>query len=472
MSIKSVFKIKSMALAVTAATVISGQAFALAPNTVPDITLYASGASAQDKAFGSLLEELCVAGTLDTYLDGGVGKAQRAFSCNLDSTKVTGLSINNPKVLIYKRSAGGSGMGVAPVADATPMEFMNVNSTNCTLTTTANTYNCGYHVTTNMQMHASDAGLSDVEPALFVGVNKPATADEVSSAQLAKLDVKSVRAGVFGIPVTTALRNALQKAQGLVVGDETQANMPSLSKLQVASLMAKNGIKKWDTLYMGGSTLTAFAGVTPPSDLKVHICRRVNGSGTQAQFNANFLGNPCTAGALAPADTSSGISGPVIVLNSGSGDVDTCLDTKNTANIWAVGVLSTESNVALTKGYRFIKIDGVAPTLENVWNNTYFDWAEESMQWRTPAAGGPATTSDEYKILNTLATQAGKPSIIAAANADFNHSWGQAGYLSLYTNGNATDTTWNVANPVATASHGTPVSNCRVPLIGKPASLK
>jgi len=471
-NIHSIFKVKSMAMAVAAATVISGQAFALAPNTVPDITLYASGASAQDKAFGSLLEELCVAGTLDTYLDGGVGKAQRAFSCNLDSTKVTGLSIANPKVLIYKRSAGGSGMGVAPVADATPMEFMNVNSTNCTLTATANTYNCAYNATTNMQMHVSDAGLSDVEPALFVGVNKPATADEVSSAQLGKLDVKSVRAGVFGIPVTTALRNALQKAQGLVVGDETQANMPSLSKLQVASLMAKNGIKKWDSLSMGGSTLTAFAGVTPPSDLKVHICRRVNGSGTQAQFNANFLGNPCSAGALTPIEAGNNSTGPVVVLNSGSGDVDTCLDTKNTSNIWAVGVLSTESNTTLAKGYRFIKIDGVAPTLENVWNNTYFDWAEESMQWRTPAAGGPATTSDEYKILNTLATQAGKPSIVAAANADFNHSWGQAGYLSLNTNGNATDTVWNVANPVATASHGTPVSNCRVPLINKPSSLK
>lgn len=470
MKIKSLFKIKPMALAVTAATVISGQAFALAPNTVPDITLYASGASAQDKAFGALLEELCVAGTYDTYLDGGVGKAQRAFSCNLDSTKVTGLSIANPKVLIYKRSAGGSGMGVAPVADATPMEFMNVNSTNCTLTATPNTYNCAYNATSNMHMHTSDAGLSDVEPALFVGVNS--IGSDVTSSQLAKLDVRSVRAGVFGIPVTTALRNALQKAQGLVVGDETQANMPSLSKIQVASLMAKNGVKKWDTLYMGGSKLTAVAGVTPPSDLKVHICRRVNGSGTQAQFNANFLGNPCSASALAPADTSSALSGPVVVLNSGSGDVDACLDGKNTSNIWAVGVLSTESNVSLAKGYRFIKIDGVAPTLENVWNNTYFDWAEESMQWRTPSAGGPVATSDQYKILNTLASQAGKPSIIASANVDFNHTWGQAGYLSLYTNGYASDTVWNVANPVTTASHGTPVSNCRLPLIGKPASLK
>jgi hypothetical protein len=471
MKIKSLFNIKPMALAVTAATVFTGQAFALAPNTVPDITLYVSGASAQDKAFGALLGELCVAGTLDTYLDGGVGKAQRAFSCNLDSSLVTGLSIANPKVLIYKRSAGGSGMGVAPVADATPMEFMNVNSTNCALTATPNTYNCAYNATTNMQMHVSDAGLSDVEPALFVGINKPADANEVTSVQLAKLDVKSVRAGVFGIPVTTALRNALQQAQGLTVGSETQASMPSLSKIQVASLMAKNGIKNWNSVYINGTALTAAAGVTPPSNSLVNICRRVNGSGTQAQFNANFLSNPCTANALAPAEASSPL-GPVVVLNSGSGDVDACLDTKNTENKWALGVLSTESNVSLAKGYRFIKIDGVAPTLENVWNNTYFDWAEESMQWRTPAAGGPALISDEYKILNTLATQAAKPSIIASGNTGFNHTWGQAGYLSLYTNGYTPNTVWNVANPVATASHGTPVNNCKVPLIGKPASLK
>ncbi len=468
-------------MAVAAATLASGQAFALAPDIVPDIELWVSGASAQDKAFGSLLGELCVAGSLDTYLDNSAtpGSAQRAFSCNLDSTNVAGLSIANPKVLIHKRSAGGSGMGVQPVADGAAIEFMNVNASNCTLTATPKVYSCAYNATTNMVTHVPDAGLSDVEPAMFVGVNVPAGFLPVTPAQLAKLDVKSVRAGVFGIPVTTALRNALQQAQGKTVGSETEADMPSLSKIQVASLMAVNGVKKWDALYMNGAKLNLVPGVVAPSDLKVHICRRVNGSGTQAQFNAKFLDNPCTTGALTPANTTNNLTGPVVVLNSGSGDVTTCLDTKNTANVWALGVQSTENNANLAKGYRFIKIDGVAPTLENVWNNTYFDWVEESMQWRTVAAGGPDPVDvvtgggkDKLAILNTMASQAGKPSIIAAGNAGYVHPWGQAGYLSTYTNGYAPSTVWNAANPVLTASHGTPVSNCRVPLIGKPASLK
>lgn len=461
-------KMKSIVMAVAAASVISGQAFALAPNTVPDIELWVSGASAQDNAFGALLAEQCVAGTLDTFLDGGTGKAQRAFSCNLDSTKVPGLSIANPKVLIHKRSAGGSGMGVQPVADGTAIEFMNVSAANCVVAT-PNVYNCGYNVTSNRVLHAPDAGLSDVEPAMFVGVNVPTGFTSVTPAQLAKLDVKSVRAGVFGIPVTVALRNALQTAQGLVSGSDSEANMPSLSKIQVASLMAVGGIKKWDTLYINGTKLTQVVGVTPPSDTKVHICRRVEGSGTQAQFNANFLGNPCTDGGLIPTTTTNNLTGPVVVLNSGSGDVETCLDSKNAANIWAIGLQSTEKNADLAKAYRFIKIDGVAPTLENAYNNTYFDWAEESMQWRTVAAGGPV--GDKLTILNTMASQAGKPSIIAAANVDFVHPWGAAGYLSVFTNGYAPSTVWNAANPVTTASHGTPVSNCRVPLIGRPSAI-
>ena len=463
-------KMKSIVMAVAAAT-LSGQALALSPTTIPDMEVWLSGSSAQDGAIGTLFSgDLCVAGTYDLYLDNSAtpGSAQRAVSCTLDSTKVVGLSTANPKVLIHKRSAGGSAMGVQPVADGTAIEFMNVNGANCTATVTPNVYSCAYNVTTNMVKHVPDAGFSDVDPGMFVGVNTPSGYADVTAVEMAALTIKTTRAGVFGVPVTVALRNALQQAQGLVVGDETVANMPSLSRDQIASLMAIGGITKWSSLMVGGTALTAYPGVTAPASSLVNICRRVQGSGTQAATNAVFLNNPCASGALQPASASNTLTGPIVTQNSGSGDVETCLDTANTANKWAIGVQGTAYNKPdalgnMAKGYRFIKVDGVAPTAENVYNNTYPDWVEETMQWRT---GVPA--ADVQTILSKMSTDAGKPSIISSFNV--NQTWGLTGYLSLNTNGYAPSTVWTASNPVATATHG--VSNCRLPLINKSSNIK
>jgi hypothetical protein len=494
-------KLKSIVLAVAAASgVIAGQAHAFAPGAVTDINLYVSGATAQDEAFLKMFKDNFCKSDFDAFASSGDAKAQRAFSCKLDSAKIPGMSVVDPTITVYKRSSGGSGMGVQPVADGASIEFMNVApwdgvSKGCQVMAAGTqpsgfpigTYNCSYNATTDRQMHVSDAGLSDVEPALFVGVNVPAGFTDVTAAQVAKMDVVSVRAGVFGIPVTKALRDALQQAQGLVVGDETEANMPSLSKVEVASLMADGGIKKWSDFYVNGVPLTTIS-ATYGSSNKVTICRRVNGSGTQAQFNANFLAYPCVNGAAQPENLSNLATGPLVVMNSGSGDVETCLKNANdnssvqktdangkylvngdgtpamqTVSKWALGVQSTEKNSTNSKNYRFIKIDGVTPTSENVWNSTYMDWVEESMQWRKVAEGGPV--GDMLKVLQTMASEAGKPANTNLTSV--NQSWGRTGYLTVPSLTYPTDSVWNAANPVNTATRGTPVNNCRVPLAVK-----
>lgn len=455
----------------------AGGASAHGPNVTPDIQLWVSGASAEDGMIGTLFQELCASGTLDTYYSQETtpGSSHRAFFCTLDNAKVPGLALANPKVLLHKRSAGGSGFGVAPVADGTPITHMSIANNNCSLVS-GNTYHCTITNPGDTVNQTSDAGISDVEPGLFVSPNVPSGFSPITGAQLDKLNITSQVGLVFGVPVSLNLRNALQQVQGKVVGSESEADMPSLSREQIASLM-NGGIRKWDAFKVNGVSLTSAPGVTGPADTKVHICRRVDGSGTQAQFNANFLRVPCTTGAALPLTSSNPVLGPIVTMNSGAGDVDNCLQNANGANNWAVGVQSTERNTfnfttnTYPKNYRFIKINGVAPTIKNVANNQYFDWAENSIQWRKASVGGP--TGDKLVILTKIATDAGKPSIVANVNNQFKFSWGDAGYLSLNTNGWTGNTPFNPANPVATATHvlsGT-VNNCRVPQVNKNSEL-
>lgn len=462
------FNKRTLSVAV-AGIVAAGAAHAHGPTVAPDIELWMSGASAQDGMLGSLFDDLCVAGTLDTYLSNGTGAAHRAFFCTLDNAKVPGLAMANPKVLLHKRSAGGSGFGVQPVADGTAIAHMPVSSSNCT-SMGSNRWNC-----TGTINAVSDAGISDVEPALFVPPNVPSGFSAITPAQINKLNITSQVGLVFGTPVTLNLRNALQQAQGLVVGSETEANMPSLSREQVAALFT-GGVRRWDALKVNGVSLTALPGVVGPADLKVHVCRRVDGSGTQAQFNADYLRVPCTDGAAQPLSSSNPVLGPIVTLNSGSGDVNNCLHNDNASNFWSIGVQSTENNTfnfatnTYPQNYRFIKIDGAAPTIKNVANNQYFNWAENSIQWRKAANGGP--TGDKLTILSKIASDAGKPNIVADVNTAFKFSWGDAGYLALNTNGWTGSTPFNPANPVASASHvlGS-LSNCRVPQVNKPSEL-
>ncbi len=506
-------KINQIATAVSA-VLLSGSAFALSPTTTPDIEIFMSGASAQDKAIGALFKNICVtdaAGNttdLDVFKDNAKpskpGKAHTAYFCTLDNAKVPGLSITAPKVLFHKRSKGGSAQGVNPVIDEVAIDAMNINNGNCLAPAgTDNFWRCditpdadGNPTTGNLIQVVSDAGVSDVNPEMFVGVNTPAGNSEVNATVVGnKMVVKAAAALVFGVPVTTTLRDALQEAQfpgnatcttydatitdPLLQPRESQACMPSLSKRQVASLISGK-IKNWSAFKINGVSLTDPSVVSSlPASTKVTYCRRVNGSGTQAQMNAKFLNYPCTAGALSPAAAPGNpFTGPVVRENSGSGDMSACLnDFNNGANnsgqnaglttAWALGVQSTEKNAKLGDDFRFIKIDGIAPTLENAANGKYDDWVEQTFQWRIPAFNGP--TGDMLTILETIASQASEPSTIATVlNTKFKHTWGQAGYMAVSTNFAPTaDGVLNVTAPVIPYTHAPKgkLDNCVVPVV-------
>ena len=521
-------KIKQIATAISA-VLLSGSVFALPPTTVPNITIYMSGASAQDKAIGMLFKNLCtnvdpikgpqldangnrIPYDLSVYKDASAkpGKAFTSFFCTIDSADVvggfhdaSGNVLASRKVLFNKRSRGGSGMGVNPVIDGVAIDAMNINNNNCTKTAPDTFYQCnvtpldGSGVPTgNLIKVVSDAGVSDVNPEMFVGANVPAGNSPVNAGIVSqKMVVKSAAAAVFGIPVTVTLRNALQLAE-ITAGQlaatcvdatglhsETEACMPNLNAHQVASL-ATSRIKNWSAFKVnvnGVSTaLTSVPGITLPASTKVTFCRRVNGSGTQAQMNANFLHYPCTTNALAPAAAPGNpFTGPVVVENEGSGDLSLCLDdfnngTNNTGQnvglvkAWAFGLQSTEKNGNLADDYRFVKIDGVAPTIQNAASGKYLDWAEQTFQWRKQAYNGP--TGDQLTVINTIASTASNPATIGTLDTHLVQTWGQGGYLAVSTNFAPiwkADGSLDITQPVIPYTHAASgkLDNCTIPLL-------
>lgn len=124
-----------------------------------------------------------------------------------------------------------------------------------------------------------------------------------------------------------------------------------------------------------------------------------------------------------------------VTLGSGTSDVKHCLMLRHEKNLWAVGVFSTE-NVADSEStpWRFIKMDGVAPTLLNTFNGRWQFFVEQTFQWRGDRSEAPLT-GWKLLLIEHFAAQAGNPLIVAKLNEKFRHTWGDAGVLALGTSG-------------------------------------
>ncbi len=507
----------STAIAAVSLAAFSQGAFALLPSTTPDIEIFMSGATAQDKALKNIFStNLCDPATLHVYKSTNLTD-HAAYFCTIPANTVAGITVAK-NVLFHKRSSGGSAQGVNSLIDQVTIKAMEVSGSSCDTAAPKLGTDASPFICTTLIDKLSDAGISDVEPGMFTGPNTPSGTNPVNAAAAAAaLTVVPAAALLFGVPVSDNLYAALQVAQGLrtattcntVATEYTDACMPSLSKHQVAELISGQ-IKKWSEFKVGGVALTTLVGaqtylakdgITPkailPTDTKVHYCKRVDGSGTGAQQYAVFLNNPCSTAGLNPDWAGSALAGPVKNEVSGSGDMEKCLedfadktqtgkqqtsanpDVFNTVinpssvSAWAIGMQSTENNATHAKSYRFIKVDGVAPTLENAFRGKYLDWVEQTYQWRKGAAAANAlnpVTAEEVLILTKIAAEAGNPTIIGSdLNTAFNQPFGQAGYMAIGKNFAFADTLVPLA-PVMPYSHAVKgdLNNCQVPVI--PAS--
>ena len=352
---------------------------------------------------------------------------------------------------------------------------------------------------------SSTLGLSDVDAGQFASPLNGANAANQLGALAPVMGSNAIAAQVFGVAVTTGLRNAMQRAEILsgaikyatdgttlcTAGNEDEACMPSFTSEQISSIFATGRFNDWTNLgYAAGVNLvTANTGFLP-SNKAVHICSRTAGSGTLATVNTIFENAPCSAVAepvqtatsavLAPLATNVAnvnvltglqtVSGTEVLgattkayhANVGSGDVDTCLTTlANTAGAasmapyatatstadfrWAVGILNANRNNTGSKAYRFVKIDGYAPSNVNAANGKYRFWSE--LSYLTPA-----TTSVLSDTAKALVTEMSKPETIKASGVNVATMNGfVTGYMA--TAANMTDTVYNLSLPVMPFTH-------------------
>ena len=529
------------------ATLLAGNAQAITvQNNFPVIepsetrTVYLSGASAASdflervfKGAGVAADQVCdVTKPIWKFKDNIDGKTQRAYLCT-QSTTATGLSLPNdkPNLLIYKRDEGGSGYGVAPIiAEANgddagaAIEFLKVSSTNCTGVPVVAAPNfteitCSYTRAENNVKVIPDFGISDVDPGAFQGENAPLKTDNVTpftnvtASDLLNLTITPGAAVVFGVPVTKHLYLALQGAQiamkkiplnamnndntlpvTCILGDTTnQACMPSLSKQEVATLI-KGDWASWNKLMVTIPGVSAPVGLAEwarinqnadaPISAVTHICRRENGSGTQAQLNNFALNYPCAAGSKQTFPASGNDGKPenagvaLIHENSTSGNMTNCLKDLDNGNDlapgykndfagvrWALGVQSLEKKDA---NFEFVKINGVAPTLPNVANGTYLDWFENTFQYNNKHAKF-ATDSGLKQTIEAIIKAASVPAVMGALNTGFTHNFGNGAYLANpKANPPVATGIFNLSLPINPFSH-TPsgsvsLDNCRAPV--------
>ncbi len=430
------------------------------------LDLYVAGSSAQDRTLEGLFRVLCDPGTLDEYRANG-GDVRLMFCRSKNgSGAIPGIAAGQ-KIALHKSSVSGSGSGVGPLIQRTPVQFVNVADLRAHFEERCapdkarqipaegaliayTEYQCANPAPT---LEIPDAGITDVNPRFFL------SAYHLTPEALEALSVHSANAFIFGIPVTLSLRNALQSARfpvgspcnpanphyaDVVVVDkgmgvprgETEPCMPGLTRAQLAGIFAGT-LTQWRQIVNAQGAPIAFrnlsngrmespAGVRPPDDERVHVCRRVPTSGTQAAYEMFFLNQRCATGVRPFIE-----NGPNVFLGSTSGDVKNCLAELDHRNIWAVGILSTENVESLKDDrWRFVKMDGVAPTLLNTFNGRWPFFVEQSYQWRNEHAEQPLQ-GPKLALMAQIGLQLGNPAIIRDLDRGFRHAWGRAGVMAL-----------------------------------------
>ena len=441
-------KFKKLAVAsAMAVTALSGQAMAAAPGiaTTPDIDVYLTGASAPQNILGALAGTLFgvnTPGTFNNYhvfydqpTTGTIGASYRAYygalqaPLNVTSPTVGSVTLAaGTKVRLINRAKGGSVWGVDPVARTQNIAWMNPTSGNCSLqtnTSLAYQYLCAESGSDTNAVdpnnRVSDFGVSDVEPPMFKGpLNVEGNAGPLSPAELATLAYSPVSGLQFGIVATSGVPNSINFTRSLY------------------SALLSGLIQDWTGV---DSSLTG--------NTQVVVCRRVQGSGTQATYNAYFNNFPCTANSFVPgvasparmgdsASYSEGVSitvdptaGFTVIENPSSGNVRSCLDKAAAGGVHtfnyltdagttksvsvnfgaggyrAIGVLSLDSD-PIGHPWTFRSLNGVAPSKTSLRDGSYDFFGELSMQYNNtghnnyyPIAGLNDTTNWVVTAVNS-----------------------------------------------------------------------
>lgn len=506
----------------------SGTALALPPTTpLPDSghTLFLAGGAAQDPSLDQLIKDnLALPGSFDVYYDSGTpnGARYRAYFFTTDGSKVPGIS-GTQNVLIYKRSNGGAGYGVIPLIQDPPQPVKQLDFTPAGAAT-FDAVNNRYVVSATQTNQYADAGITGVNPSLLSGGNYPqptgtgvgdafSTTENVIKGVPQRLTVTPAGGLAFGLAVTLDLYKVLQAAQvysGTLPADtpigsfDKDERIPTLTRQFIGSLLAGK-IKTWNQVKVFnaagiGKTLPEIAtanGIALPNlvggKVPVSVGNRNKGAAVGAAFSAVFLNYPGTANAFQPATQPTLLNAsatPFVTQAPGASQQEqVLLDWQNGTNLsglnpgtgfkrWGVAQQSTDWNPSYAKDYRYVRVDGYTPTLDNIQIGGYPAWAEQTLQWRKSYTGQgavfaslvPATGSDKLLILKKLAAVVGSPAAAAAVNIKLGSVIGPTGLFGVSTDSGVTAITaeFDPNKPIIPYTHQNGVLNDAIlPVIDK-----
>ena len=421
------------------------------------------------------------------------GEITADFAAAANTTNGGGSSFAADDVVCIHKQDGGSGDGTGPVAAQSNLPFLDIDTVGpgaggCAAVAQPEDFSGAgiqayeyYDGCTAGINVPADAGIADVEPALF----------GVSSG----LDSLGVFAIVWGMPVTHPLYRALQEVQFTGTCQPSNADYDTNAsptfdgdtELSLAAphnfdhnvdysaecqpSMKSQDIVSWmtgaigNTLFLfdgNGTSLASNANVpTPGGGTAAYLARRRTGSGTQASYDALYLRDRCESG-VAPmsvcnvpgCDNDAGedgntqcfvlrdgtVVGGTVFAGNGTGDVKECLTNATVNGYWALGIFSTE-NVPTTEtalsgglpsryGYAHVKVDGIQGSLLNAGTGRY-PWVTE-LVCNTPSGAVPGTL--DSVVGRTICNIAPAEDLLATVNlANNDHPWGQGGVLGLNT---------------------------------------
>jgi hypothetical protein len=493
-------KRKALSIAVAAACTASGSAIAYNPDvalsTVYEVRI--AGATAPTATLRDVIIDNLCDGT--KAIDYWIHKQSKHWqiACVDDSGQN----------VLFRKNDGGSGDGTSPVDNAsTLVQFFaggystatcSASSAKLTAAGTSWTENkdCGT-TGVNHVMLVADIGISDIEPSAFVGDLAPVSNDldpvntRVPFADESNMTVESLAGLAFGVVVTDKLYRALQADQfpsghplastcnpnpaigtayntpasdastagALHRNGDTEKCLPNMASHSIRAIL-RGDWDSWSKLATQNGTsdlLADAAGKTwndaTGGDMKV--CRRVQGSGTHARTAITFLQTGCGRGGSAMAQPlcttkefgaaclNAGVEG-----GSGSGELTDCMNGAAGASKWALGYHSVEKNADLIHPFRFVKVDGFAPTLDNMLSGNYANFGEVTMQKRgTPTGtavgltyvGAPSNIADVDDAFDIMVAAMQGPAAAQALNASsaFRHPFGNSGWAARPVNGNS-----------------------------------
>ncbi len=513
------------AAAATAANATPITSYTANQNAGLNVNVYISGSTAVDNTIASELTaslNICAPGTLTAYTDANKvldtsgnpigGAKEYIYYCQAGTSS----GVSTTKFLaVFKESTAGSIHGAQPLiqvakGQASALTYLNPQGPEVQAGTCGNAGSGGTDAGCTagdfLQNVVPTGGVADVEANLLRTVPGGGT--------LSGSDINTYLSGapgldvIWGVAVTKNLFYALQQAEGLGQGgtavaacstsnNDSPACVPSLSKEQIASLLLGANNNNGNLL-----TWNQIIGLnnTAGGDNNVYVCRRDVGSGTEASFEAYFLGARCSSSdeSMATQD------GQFVIESASGGNVLTCLQAFDAGGVkitpynqdfgtsypaftpagnqWAIGLTSTELKSTDLSGhgdaFRLVAIDGVLPTLANVVNGYYPYFSTDA--WYTVKAGQNQPSGDPLAAFKAIQGDIGHPIPTKAADANYTgRPWGSGGDLSPaslfatsagagYTGNPPYNTAAVEANPInlwTKASSNGAVNNCDTPVL-------